>query len=138
MWVALFLVSFHPLYAIGPTPASPPETYWEGAGDTPSMSAYGQGGRYLRFTHFPVKVYLNRAKDRRWQSALDNAIDQLAAIVPLEQTPSPFGADLIILVLAPERFEQISPCNGHLKDGCSLMRPIGLPEDAGFRLMSWV
>lgn len=126
-------------HAVDPTP-TPDEMYWEGAGDTPPMSSYEQGGGYLRFTEFPVRVYLNLSADARWEVALDDALDELSDLLPIVRTSKPAQADIFIEVLEKSRFDDLAPCDTQHQDACSLMRPIGQPDTPTFDLISrvWV
>jgi predicted Zn-dependent protease len=112
--------------------------YWEGAGDTPSMEDYAFEGHYLRFTEFPVGVYINPGAGEIWQAALADAIEQVSEVVPLQATANAAEAQIIIRVVGTTYFERLTPCDGIHQDGCSQMIPLGQPGTSGFSLHSRV
>jgi predicted Zn-dependent protease len=116
--------------------AQVPDTYWEGAGDTPSMNDYQQAGGYLRFTEYPVRVYLELGASDRWQLALTYALEQLAEVMPIIQTRQPSQADIFIDLVSANQLENRSPCDSFHQDACSQMIPIGEPTASNFRLIS--
>lgn len=123
--------------SIFPTPT--PETismYWEGAGDTPSMAAYEQQGRYLRFTEFPVLVYM--AFDVQWESALSDALEQINTVVPIQRTRDSTQADILISLVPDEQFRAATPCFAFQTEGCAVMRPVGIPGAANFSVIGHV
>ena len=137
--LSLFFSGILPIQAGDPTPpASPLDTYWNGAGDTPGMTYYRQSGGYLRFTQYPVRVYL-LAGDA-WQSVLETALQQLQTVLPVQQTSNLFEADIFIQLLSDERFENQTGCDVQHEDACSVMLPIGNPDSHHFRVLSriWI
>jgi len=116
-------------------------TYWDGAGDTPGMEYYRQGGAFLRFTELPVRVYLDRGTDATWQNALEHALQEINPVVPIAQTQQASQADILVEVLPRIRFDYRTPCYrlAHA-DACSQMYPIGQPNSARFHLYSriWI
>ncbi|KAB2906429.1 MAG: hypothetical protein F9K27_02165 [Anaerolineae bacterium] len=117
-----------------PTPtAETPIIYWDGAGDTPPMSAYEQDGRYLRFTEFPILVYM--PFDSKWESALENALQQVSAMVPIRRISDSTQADILISLVSPEDFLAATPCLEHQTEGCAVIRPVGHPGHPGFTVI---
>ena len=130
--------SVFPLLAGDPTPDAAPDTYWDGAGDTPGMPYYQQAGGYLRFTQYPVRVYLLSGDD--WQSALNDALQQFQTVLPIQQTTILFEADIFIQLLSDEAFANRTACDMKHDDACSVIIPIGRPDDDRFRVISriWI
>lgn len=130
-----FFIIFAFTYSVhAQTPASPPDTYWNGAGDTPGMEHYRQSGNLLRYSQFPVRVYLSPNTESRWQQALSHAIQQLDPIVPVFRVSYPAQANLWITVLSPATFVSAAPCDTDHTDGCGGIYPIGLPGEPGFHV----
>lgn len=116
------------------------ETYWDGAGDTPSMNYYEQAGGYLRFTEFPVRVYLELGASDAWEQALDRALFQLRKVLPIIQTRVPSRGDIFIDLIPSEQFPYRAPCDDQHTDACSRMLPIADPGLSNFTLLSriWI
>lgn len=117
----IFLLVFSTFFISWQTP-----DYWEGAGDTPAMSAYGQQGRFLRFTDFPIQVYM--LPDEGWETALEHALLQLNEVLPIQRTTLSAQADILISVVAPEDFQAATPCLDFQTEGCAVIRPVGQAE----------
>lgn len=104
-----------------------PTTYWDGAGDTPGMTAYEQQGHFLRFTEFPILVYM--LPDEMWESALESALLQLSEVLPIQRTTISDQADILISLVAPADFQAATPCLDFQTEGCAVIHPVRLAEN---------
>ena len=115
-----------------------PDTYWQGAGDTPGMADYQIQGRYLRFSQFPIRVVLVTTVRADWEEAFHHALAEINVVVPVAEGTNVAEADIIVFVL-PARFMPVfSPCDISLTDGCAVIRPLGLPDGEQFRPLGLV
>lgn len=118
-------------------PPSLEDTYWDGAGDTLPMNAYAFSGAYLRFTDFPIQVYLG-TRWGMWSQALEAALRELETVLPIQRATHRAQADILIQVLSDSAFARATPCQAIHQDACSQMFPSGEPSSGDFAVSSRV
>jgi predicted Zn-dependent protease len=103
------------------------DTYWYGIGDGYTLETFKRSGeRYLRFYDFPVTVFVKGAGlDPIWEQAVQNAIEQVAPVVPMERVPTEGEATLVIFIMEPSEYERWSGCPQNQTAGCAFILDVG-------------
>ena len=99
-------------------------TYWSGDGTGGMMDYQIEDGTFLRFTVFPVNiwvgVYGGASLTPAQEAAVENALTQIAPVVPVQRVANRAFAHLTIWLMNDAEFEQNAGCdNIHTAIGCA-------------------
>jgi predicted Zn-dependent protease len=103
------------------------DTYWEGNGDGRYMDRFMRSeGRYLRHFDFPVRLYVYGAEqDPIWEAAIQNAIEQISVVVPIERVATEGEATMVVFIMPREEYERWVGCDKEATIGCASIKDLG-------------